>query len=150
MKQTFANNAATIIVYKSSRKNARAETISINHLIDVNSESRKIDDGRILSQLIGTIEKLTSIIKNYDNHIEMKARLDIGKNASYRTVVCDPYETTEYISIVLQKAQLHSIEQAISYIYDVYCLVYPYNTLSSKTIFDNPSIRYYIKQHYHS
>ena len=40
------------------------------------------------------------------------------------------------------------MEQTINFVYDIYNLIYPYNTLSLDTIYNDPSIKYFIKEYY--
>lgn len=139
-------NGITIFAYKSSRKNAKSsKPIRINELI---GKEEKISDEAILDQMIGTIEKITrySIDNTEHRHLELSASCSIEKKSNYKRYVGDieGYDTTEKIIYYFNRNRIYSINNTINFIYFLYCMVYPYNKLHKSTLYDNPSIRYYM------
>lgn len=147
--RAFCNNAASIMLYKYSRKNAKcSDIISVNHLIN-HSDSRKIDDERIIQQFINILEKVVFQSLEYNKHLEISVYLDTGKNSSYENASGETYKTTEYLRFCFQRCKFSSIEQAINFLYSVFCLIYPYNEINLENeIHNNASIKYLIKKYY--
>lgn len=147
---SYQNNAMSIFVYKSSRKNAQCELFSVNHLITQNND-RKLCDNSILNQFIGTIEKIVYLSKNnYNGHLELSVNMDLGKNSNYINANNDIYNCNEYLRLRFDRKQFSSIEECINFVYMLYGLIYPYNTLNlSNTVYNNPSIKYFINMFYH-
>ena len=147
--KAFFNNAASVLLYKSNRKNAKcSDIISINHLIN-HKKDRKISDERIIQQFCGTLEKVVYTALSYSKHLEITVFLDIGKNSSYINTNSEVYKTTEYNRANFHRITFSSIEEAINFLYMVYCLIYPYNEINlSNTIYNNASVKYYINLYY--
>lgn len=144
----FRVNAASLILYKSRRKNARcSDIISINHLIS-HEENKRITDERILDQFIGTLEKVVYTALEYHQHLEFTVRMDYGKNTTY-AAVSGQYSNWESLRYYWERVQFSSIEQAINFLYSVYSLVYPYNELNlENTVYNNASVKYLINKFY--
>lgn len=145
----FRVNAASIIMYKSSRKNAKcSDIISINHLIN-NKTDRKIPDDRILEQFINIVEKVVYTAAGFNNHIELTVNLDSAKNSQYKNVNGETYKTWESNYYTWYRVKCSSVESCINFLYKVFYLIYPYNELNlENTIYNNPSIKYLIKKYY--
>lgn len=143
----YRNNGAYIVIYKSSRKNAKCEFISINHLIN-QSVDRKISDANILNQFIGTLEKILYILAKYDYHMEIKSYIDYFKPNQYINANGDMYHDSDPLRYALDKRVCHSFEEIINYLFLIYSLVYPYNTIKLSDIHNDSSIRYMINKFY--
>ena len=147
--RAFVNNAASILLYKSSRKNAKcSDIISVNHLIN-HSDNRKISDERIIQQFVEVLEKIVFQSLEYNKHIEVSVFLDTGKNSSYENASNETYKTTEYLQFGWNRCKFSSIEQAINFLYSVFCLIYPYNEINLENgIYNNSSVKHCIKKYY--
>ena len=145
-RKYYEDNAASIFMYKSNRKNSQCEYFNIWHLISKN-ENKKINDDSILNQLCSTIDHVLYFAKKYNNKLIFKAFITTGKNATYTDVNNKPYNHIERNKYTL-KEECFSFEEAINYIYNIYCLIYPYNTLSKNTIYNNSSIKNFINEYY--
>jgi len=145
--KSFKNNAMSIFMFKSSRKNSKcSNTISINHLI---SNNIKIHDDRIIQQFIGTIETIVYNAKQFDGYLELSVYLDIFKNESYINANQDLYCNTNDLRYSFQRVKFSSIEQCINFIFSLYFMIYSYNEISlSQDIYNNPSIKYFINMYY--
>lgn len=141
----FKSNAATIYMYKSSRKNSKIiNNININHLI---SKNVYVHDDRIMQQLTETIENIVYTAKQY-NHIELTVYTSIFKKASYINANNDLYCTTCDMHPDFIRVKFATIEQTINFIFMVYSLIYPYNEIDISDIYNNSSIKYLIKEYY--
>ncbi len=139
MKKDFIDNAAYIIIFKSNRKNAKcADPISVYHLISHN-DNKMISDDRILSQFISTLDAICVNAENLGaKQFIIKTTVCIGKNA-IRTP-----ENSDYIMERLTydlRFNMTSITMLISYLFNIFVLIYPYTMLSRETILTNPSIK---------
>lgn len=143
----YKNNSAIIFCYKSGRKNSSSsDIITINHLTSKDTD-RTVSDDRIMSQIAGTIEKIVYYCKQY-KHIELSCYVDVCKQADFINANNEIYHDTEDQRYNFQRVTFSSIEQCISFVFSVYCLIYPYNKISKKALFNNASIRYFINQYY--
>lgn len=141
------DNAINIMQYKSSRINAKAEPIHAIHLIS----DDKLTDNRILSQLTNTIESLVYNSIKFNYHIELSTYITINKRSNYNNINNQIYHVIEQLPLLnIPRKRFYSIESAINFIYTLYCLIYPYNTLNIKTIYNDSSIKYFINKYYHS
>ena len=149
-KAPYTVNACGLYLYKSNRKNAKTKDVMINHLIKTakNKNDYKINDDRILMQFIGTISKIVLYSIQYNKHLELSCILDYGKKASYINADNELTYKLDIRTLHFERKQFYSIEQCINFIYDVYNLIYPYNTLSLDTIYNDTSIKYFIKEYY--
>ena len=150
-KAPYTVNACGLYLYKSNRKNAKTKNVMINHLIKTgknNTNNYKINDDRILSQFIGTISKIVLYSIQNNKHLELSCILDYGKKASYIDANNELTYKLDIRTLHFGRKKFLNIEQCINFIYDVYNLIYPYNTLSLTTIYNNPSIKYFIKEYY--
>lgn len=143
----FKSNAMTIYLFKSSRKNSKcSKAINVNHLI---SKGVRLKDERIISQFISTIESIIYNSKEFNNHLEISAYIDIFKNESFMDANNDLYCNTNNLRYNFQRIKFSSIEQCINFIFSLYCLIYPYNEISlNNEIYTNSSIKYFINKFY--
>ena len=147
-KSPYSLNAASILLYKSSRKNAKCtDFININHLIN-HEKDRRINDERILQQLVGTVETIVYDSLTFDKHLEFKCFMYTFKAVSYLNANNEIFHTVEDINADRARNIYNSIEQVINEVVNIYALIYPYNEISRKTVFDDPSIKYFINQYY--
>ena len=143
----YQNNTAIIFCYKSSRKNSRSsDIITINHLANQKPD-RTVSDDRIMQQITSTMEKIVYYCKQY-KRIELSCYIDVSKQAEYENANNAIYHDIENQRYSFQRVTFSSIEQCISFVFSVYCLIYPYNKISKKTLFNNASINYFINQYY--
>ena len=144
----YQNNSGFIFCYKSTRKNAKtSDIIMINHLISHDKTVNKISDDKILDQFISTIDKIIYYSKQF-NHIELSCYLDIFQQVEYKNANNEIYHDAEKHRYAFQRVQFYNIESCINYVFNIYCLIYPYNKISYKTLHNNASIRYLINQYY--
>ena len=146
----YTVNAVGLYLYKSSRKNSKTKNITVNHLIKTgkNKNDKKINDDRILSQFIGTISKIVLYSRQNNKHLELSCILDYGKKASYIDANNELTYKLDIRTLHFERKQFYSMEQTINFVYDIYNLIYPYNTLSLDTIYNDTSIKYFIKEYY--
>ena len=146
----YTVNAVGLYLYKSSRKNSKTKNITVNHLIKTgkNKNDKKINDDRILSQFIGTISKIVLYSRQNNKHLELSCILDYGKKASYIDANNELTYKLDIRTLHFERKQFYSMEQTINFVYDIYNLIYPYNTLSLDIIYNDPSIKYFIKEYY--
>ena len=145
----YSLNAASILLYKSSRKNAKCtESINIHHLIN-HKKDRRINDERILQQLVGTVEKIVYNSLVFDKHLDFKCSIHTFKSVSCRNANNEIYHTVEEINVNRARSKYSSIEQVINEVFNIYALIYPYNKISRKTVFNDNSIKYFINMYYH-
>ena len=143
----YQNNNANIFCYKSNRKNSSSSAIiTINHLANQKPD-RTVSDYRIMQQIASTIEKIVYYCKQY-KRIELSCYIDVSKQAEYENANNAIYHDIENQRYSFQRVTFSSIEQCISFVFSVYCLIYPYNKISKKTLFNNASINYFINQYY--
>ena len=147
-KTYYQNNAFSLFLYKSSRKNSKCELINVNHLIN-NKEDRKIDDAGIIEQLTGVLETSVYYFKNNNNHIESRICGHVFKQSVYINANGQKYGSVDDVNIDGDRVQFYSIEQYINYLYDKFALLYPYNTISRRELFNNSSVKYFINMYYH-
>ena len=143
----YKRNNAIMFCYKSNRKNSRSsDIITVNHLIDKGTNC-VISDDRIMNQIASTIENVVYYCKQY-KHIELSCYVDASKQADFINANNEVYHDTEDQRYSFQRVAFSSIEQCIDFVFSVYCLIYPYNKISKKALFNNASIRYFISQYY--
>lgn len=144
----YQNNSGYIFCYKSTRKNAKtSDIIYINHLISHDKTVNKISDDKILDQFISTIDKIIYYSKQF-KHLELSCYLDIFKQVEYENANNKIHQDIEKNRYAFQRVQFYNIESCINYVFNIYCLIYPYNRISYKTLHNNASIRYMINQYY--
>ena len=147
-KTYYQNNAASILLYKSSRRNSKtSDFININHLIS-HEPNKKISDDRIVNQFLGTLESIVYYSKNVGGHLEISVYCHTFKQAVYKNANNDFYYHTEDINNDINRRNFSSIEQIINTLFDIYALIYPYNKISREELFNNPSVRYFINLYY--
>lgn len=147
--KAFTINAASILLYKSNRKNSIcSDIISVNHLIN-HADIRRISDERIIQQFAGTLEKIVYTSLQFNRHLELSVYMDYGKNSSFTNANKELYNTWEHVRFSWQRVKFSSLEECINFLYGVYCLIYPYNEINlSNTIYNDPSVKYYINMYY--
>lgn len=147
--KAFTINAASVLCYKSSRKNSIcSDIISINHLIN-HSDDRRISDESIIRQFTNTLESVVYNSLRFGRHLELTVYLDTGKNSGYINANKELYNTWEDIQFSWYRVKFSSIEQCINFLYSIYCLIYPYNEINlGNTIYNDPSVKYYINMYY--
>ena len=148
MKKDFINNHAYIVIFKSNRKNAKcADPISIYHLINHNA-NKMISDEKILLQFISTLDTICANAENLcAKQFIIKTTVYIEKNAIVKNSVTGKYnEITERFTYDLQ-FNMNTITMLISYLFNIFALIYPYTTLSRKTILTDASVKYIIDKY---
>lgn len=142
-------NAASIIMYKSSRKNAKdSGCISINHLISHDAD-RKIDDARIVDQFHGVLDAILCYSLSVGGYLEVYARGVTFKPTTYINVDGDMYHTVENIPFTYSRQRYYSFEQVVNFVYYIFSMIYPYNTLNLQAdIYNDSSIRKMIRKYY--
>lgn len=142
------NNNASILMYKSSRKNSKAsDSISINYLIN---KSGIISDGRVLQQFINTIDEVCHYSKLNKKHLELNCSAMIEKNLQFLNANNEQHQTKERIFYNFTRQKFYSFEKCINFIYSIYLMIYPCNKLHLKDIYNNPSVKYIINKYYKS
>lgn len=137
----YKYNSAIIVCWKSKRRNSKcSDAIMINHLIS-QEENGKVSDKRILQQLINVAEKAASYCKEYNN-IFLSVDLNIYKRCQYAN-----YQGIEASNFYNPSVKFGGIEKLIHYLFNLFTLIYPYNTLSIKTVFEDCSIKYIIENY---
>lgn len=147
----YMDNIATIYMYKSNRKNAKIiHSFNICHLIAEVKGNRKINDDSILNQFVNTIDEIIHYSKQYSNkHLELSCTVAYGKKISYINANNEKYNDVDTRYYNFSRKEFSSLENCINFIYDIYTLIYPYNTLSLENhIYNNHSIKYMIKEYY--
>ena len=138
------SNVANLLLYKNNRKNSKtSDIISINELIS----EKPLSDERILDQFINTVEKCIYYCKQVD-HIELSYHINFIKQGEFINASSKVNECYERLYIGRTRTQLYSIEQLINAIFTIYYIIYPYNKLSLKMIYENSSIKYIINNYY--
>lgn len=139
MKQDFIDNAAYITIFKSNRKNAKcANLISVHHLISHN-DNRMISDDRILLQFVRTLDAICAKAENLGaKQFIIKTTVHIGKNA-----IRTPEKTDYIIERLTYNLRLNttSITMLISYLFNIFVLIYPYTMLSRETILTHSFVK---------
>lgn len=143
----YQSNGAFLVLYKSSRKNAQCKVISVHHLISKVTPDRKVCDAKITEYFINILSECFSYCKIY-KHIEIKSTVDYFKNCIYMNANNYFYHCNKSILYVFERKELHSFEQLINELYNVFSLVYPYNTITLPELYNNSSIKYYLNQWY--
>lgn len=145
----FCNNVASVILHKSSRKNAKcSDIISINHLIN-NTNNKKSTDERIMQQFVNVLEKVVFQSLEYNKHLEISVYLNIGKNSNYKNANNKTYKTTERLRLCFHRQKFSSVEQAINFLYSIFCLIYPYNEINlENNVYNSSGVKYLIQKYY--
>ena len=131
----------TIIVYKSSRKNAKNEVLNyyIGNCADGERARRKILE--ICDDILYRKNKLNA------TEIRISAMLSFNTtHAGYKDANGNFYiDDKNMISIRIEKHAIYSNEQLINEIYRYYMIINPDNTLHLKTLHDAaaPTLRWW-------
>lgn len=150
MDKVWSNNDCSIFAFKSDRKNAKIiSDITLRHLITHN-ENGCVDEDKIESYFVGIIAQLVYDIKYHGETINVTTLTTINHMTSYWNYNNELYNHNHEIHINECRKHFSSLEQLINHIYDILLLVYPYTRLDIKTIYNNPSIKYYINLYYHN
>lgn len=142
-------NAASIIMYKSSRKNAKCSNIiNIVHLA-TNSSDGKVSDSRIVSQFVDVLDKVLAYSLSVNGHLELSVFGATYKASAYIDANKDMYHTTEKIPLRCDRKRYYSFEQVVNQVYYLFCMVYPYNMSHIGTdIYGNASVKHMINKYY--
>ena len=135
MENYYKYNSVSIVCRKS-KKYSDSDAIMINHL-----EDGEVSDERILQQLINAAEKVTFYCKEYNN-ICLSVDLNICKRYQY-----NGFWGTEHSRFYNPNVKFYRVEKLIHYLFNLFSLIYPYNTLSSTAVFEDESIRRIIKEY---
>lgn len=143
--EIYKENGAMIYCHKSSRKNAKvSDCLTAYHLINHN-EDRRVSDDRILTQLTNTFEGILSECKDFNKHIEISVFLTLNHQVLY-TDDSELKHSKDYFSFRRQK--FNTPQELLIFLCRIFRLIYPYATLSTSTVFDNPSIKYILNEWY--
>lgn len=146
--KAYALNMASVLCFKSSRKNSKcSDTINILHLIN-NNDDGKISDERILQQFINTLEKIVYYSLQNNKHLELSVYVNVNKNACFINANNKIYHDVENNRYNFQRVKFSSIESCINFLFSIYDLIYTYNEISKKTLYNNSSIKYLINKYY--
>ena len=141
-------NSVQFYAYKSDRKNAKIiSDVHMHHLITHN-ENKCVDENKIESYFVGIISQLVTDIKYSACTINITSYAHIRHVTTYVNANSDLYSHNHVSNYTRQRVKLYSIEDLINYVYDLLLLVYPYTRLDLNTIYNNPSIKYYINLYY--
>lgn len=148
MKKDFIDNSAYIVIFKSNRKNAKcADPIFIHHLISHN-DNGTISDYRILSQFINTLDTICARAEKLGaKQFIIETTAGVGKNAIVKNPVTGKYNEIIERFIYDLQFNMTSITMLISYLFNIFALIYPYTTLSRETILADASIKYIIDEY---
>lgn len=132
------NNVCGIIFYKSMRKNSKCiDYVDFIHLIP-SAGPDKIPDARIIDYYLNILEKAIYIVKKTpQKKFIAKTWIDVNKLSTFVNANGDNFNDIERISLDFPKKEFCSINQFASHLYDMFALVYPYNTISLKTLYSN-------------
>lgn len=137
----YKYNSAIIVCWKSKRRNSKcSDAIMINHLIS-QEENGKISDERIMQQLINVAERVASYCKEYNN-ILLSVDLNIYKRVQYKDIW--GIENSNFYN---PNVKFSKIEKLIHYLFSLFALIYPYNTLSTKKTFEDVAIKHIIEDY---
>ena len=144
--KAYALNSASVFCFKSSRKNSKcSDIINIIHPITKND---KIPDENIIYHFINTLEKIVYYSLQNNRHLELSTYVNINKNACFINANNNIYHDVENNRYNFQRVKFSSIESCINFLFSVYNLIYPYNKISVKTLYNNSSIKYLINEYY--
>lgn len=144
--KAYALNSASVFCFKSSRKNSKcSDVINIIHLI---TKDDKISDENIIYQFINTLEKIVYYSLQNNKYLELSAYVNVNKNASFINANNNIYHDVENYCYNFQRIKFSSIESCINFMFSIYNLIYPYNEISTKTLYTNSSIKYLINKYY--
>ena len=145
----FKSNAMSIIIYKSKRKNSiSSDFINVNHLI-TQTKNRKLTDDSIINQFVNTIDKLVHESLQFNGNLELSAYITVFKNEHYQGVTQVDYHKNDDIRYSFNRNKFYSLEQCINFVFSLYYLIYPYNTISlSQGVYTNSSIKHIINKYY--
>ena len=140
---THINNHTiiTFTFYKSMRKNAKCSDIEIMHYetTDKNQNTEKI---------VNAISKILPILKEYKNMI-VRPCVTIRKPVERKTLNNPNYKEENFFTCFFEKKQVYSFEQVINEVYKVYSMAICDSMLSAEDLYDNSSIKYFIRKFYH-
>lgn len=133
----------SIFVYKSMRKNSRNDYIQFY--------IRDNTDPDVAAGIITHMAScVTAIIYNLGSVRPIMSAIVsfTAPNTGYVDVDKNFFNKPENIRLYNDKHEYFSIEQLIYNLYNYYMTINPYCTLSTKTLFDKPSIKYTINKFY--
>ncbi len=146
-KTVYENNIAFIYLYHSKRKNSKIiDDITIRHLIPSNGK-QTVDDNSILNYFISVVEKTCYALINCKT-INSGYWVSYGHETHYLDANNEWYEHVTMLKTMSQRDDYTSFEMFINHLYRLFLVIYPYSKLDIKTVYDNPSVQYYIKEYY--
>ena len=124
--------------YKSMRKNAMTESISVFHFDNTDEIT---DTDKFITALSSAIGKM---IKLHTHDIIVSA--DIYHRTNAHIISNDTPINDYHVFVKIEKRKCSGIRDLLDYIYNVYMTANYTSTLSLNTLCSNPSIKYYFKQ----
>ena len=136
-------NAINLYVCKSTRKNAKIEMVDCRQFFEIDNE-------KAIEKIVDTTQKIIYTAKTLDaKQIIIDGNLSKQFDVAYQNANKQDYNTTDIRGIRLSQHIFCSIESLINFLYDCIMILNPSLTLSVKTLFENPSVKYTINQYYH-
>lgn len=133
----------SFFVYKSMRKNSKCDYKSF--YIRDNADAEKA-----VYTIVGMADSVIHAMYNLDSNTPiMSATISFSApNTGYVNVDKNFNNEPKNIMVFENKIEYHSIEQVINTLYNWYMVINPYCSLSLKTLYDSPSIKYIIDNFY--
>lgn len=133
----------SFFVYKSMRKNSKCDYKSF--YIQNNTDAEKA-----VYTIVGMADSVIHAMYNLDsNALIISGTISFtAPNTGYVNADKNFYNEPKNIMVFGNKIEYHSIEQIINTLYNWYMLINPYCSLSLKTLYNNPSIKYIINNFY--
>lgn len=132
-------------MYKSSRFNAKHTEKSVHHII-VHGDG-KVPDKRIKMQFENMLASCIYTFIEY-NHIECKAVVNVGKETQFINANNEIEAGYENFYCRLEREKFSSIESFIEYLYGLFMMIYPYNRLNLKVLYNDKHIKALINEYY--
>jgi hypothetical protein len=147
-KEQWCDNMCSIYAYKSNRKNSKIiSDVTIRHLITHN-ENGACSEEHIMQYFVGIIGQLVTDIKYSSKVINITTFTTIYHMTTYTNANNELYSHNHGIRLSEQRRQFYSIEQLINYLYDILLLIYPYSRIDINDVYNNASIKYFIRLYY--
>lgn len=141
----YDSNAVDFFIYKSMRKNSKClSLISCFHLI---SKEPQVNDDAILSYFISKLDSMVTHFKKADS-ICVSWNETYCKPTQYLNTNNEYYDRNYKFFVHSDKKHYYSIEEFINELYRLFMDIYPYSKLDINTIYNNPSIKYIVKNYY--
>ena len=147
-KEQWKNNICVIYAYKSNRKNAKIiSEVMMKHMITHN-DNGACNEEHIMQYFVGIIGRLVTDIKYHSKVIDITTYTTLYHMTTYTNANNELYSHSHNIRLSEQRKRFYSIEQLINYLYDILLLVYPYTRTDIKDVYNNASIKYFIRLYY--